>query len=439
MNDSICLATNYLLMTEATVLMWEGLHRELEACEVQLVLLTTSIPEGPVAFTVIQVPYLLKDYAKQFLSVEDEAVVAPEDFDLLAADSARSAYPYSSVDGLPGLSACRRIIRSVLTLLEPGVVLTWDSTSPLACITTHLCNRMGIPTRVLERGFLPETLMIESRGIQGASDLRTQWLAYEPPREVPGLFSKTSSYFRENRPKKYVKEGAVTNLDDLRNELDLTGQRVVVFFGQFDACGLIPANSRQRYYNSPVFSSTLDAMMALWGEVSKLQNVALVFKPHPMDREPYSVARIDGVRVIENADVHSLIEIADVVAAQFTTLQFEAALYEKPVLLLGQSAWCGRGAAYEVVQREMLPAVLCDALDRVEWARHGECTRSFVSWLMNDFLIGYTSTVPTRRRIADLAKFLATITVRPVVRASVEQRIELTLGWLSQVRVPTSK
>ena len=73
-----------------------------------------------------------------------------------------------------------------------------------------------------------------------------------------------------------------------------------------------------------------------------------------------------------NADhVHALIDLADVVAAQFTTLQFEAGLYDKPVLLLGRSAWWGRNATYQVAARQDLPGALSAALCREDWVRRG--------------------------------------------------------------------
>ncbi len=77
-------------------------------------------------------------------------------------------------------------------------MLTWDSTSPLAVIVQALCHEAGLPVQSLERGLLPETLMIESRGIQGYSDLRTHWLAREmPAADATALYERVAGVLFE--------------------------------------------------------------------------------------------------------------------------------------------------------------------------------------------------------------------------------------------------
>jgi hypothetical protein len=286
-------------------------------------------------------------------------------------------------------------------------VLTWDSTSPLAMIIQSLCLEAGVPVQSLERGLLPETLMIESRGIQGHSDLRTHWLAQEMPAADEAAYERVRTFYLNRKPQKYQQPDFNGGGAALREELKLGDRRAVVFFGHYDPCGMIPADSAQRRYHSPAFASTEDLLMSLGALLKNSTENALIFKPHPLDKNPYTAAKALGVRIVNDVNVHALIDLASVVVAQFTTLQFEAALYDKPVLLAGRSAWWGRGATYEVARREDLGPELLAALRGEDWAVRSANARAFLTWIMEHWLIGYSSGVPARRNLSELAKFLA--------------------------------
>src|ERR1019366_8656076 len=104
---------------------------------------------------------------------------------------------------------------------------------------------------------------------------------------------------------------------------------------------------------------TKDALMAVRAQVDHDPEVAVVFKPHPIDKARYATEKVEGVEIVLDVNVHALLELADVVVAQLTTIQFEAAFYEKPVVLLGHSAWWGRNATYEVNgHKDLHPALL---------------------------------------------------------------------------------
>jgi CDP-glycerol glycerophosphotransferase (TagB/SpsB family) len=160
----------------------------------------------------------------------------------------------------------------------------------------------------------------------------------------------------------------------------------------------------------------------------------VVFKPHPIDTDPYVLANIQGIRVVRDVNVHALIDLADVVVAQFTTLQFEAALYDKPVVLLGRSAWWGRNAAYEVNTRgELIPALQA-ALARKNWTTRAANARAFLTWTMEHFHIGCTETVPARRTLRDFAKFIAETSLDARHLPPLEDRWEAAEAMMEQLR-----
>jgi hypothetical protein len=434
--SGICLATNYMLLTPANRQMWIDLDRHFEDFGIRLVLLSSTTSEEPLPFPVISIPYLLRDFVGMFPAAGNGGHVSAGDLELLQADSARANHSYAPNDALAGLFACRTFLANLLDTLQPGYVLTWDTTSPLAQILQSLAREAGLPVQGLERGLLPETLMIESRGIQGYSDLRTHWLAQDIPEAAanPAAFERIRNYYLSSKPQKYAQPEFGNGGSALRQNLGLNGKKIIAFLGHYDAGGLVPKNSNQRRYNSPVYDSTAEALTAVGDILARDTNVAVVFKPHPMDSDPYVLANIQGIRVVRDVNVHALIDMADAVVAQFTTLQFEAALYDKPVVLLGRSAWWGRNATYEVNSKaELLPALQA-ALTRKNWPARSANARAFLTWTMEQFHIGCTDTVPARRTLRDFAKFIAATSLDARHLPSMEARWEKTEAMMDQLR-----
>ncbi|HXT11676.1 MAG TPA: hypothetical protein VN873_08935 [Candidatus Angelobacter sp.] len=439
--NSLCLATNYLLMTPANRQMWIDFDRHLEDFGARLTLLSSTASDEPLPFPIISIPFLLRDYATSFPGACRNGYISAADWELLRVDSFRSNNAYPPGEGIAGLFACRKFLSSILETLQPGYVLTWDPTSPMAQILQALAREAGLPVQGLERGLLPETLMIESRGIQGYSDLRTHWLAQDIPASAskPEKFERIRDYYLSTKPQKYAQPEFGQGGAALRESLGLKGKKVIVFLGHYDACGLVPKNSNQRRYNSPVYDSTADALTAVGDILAQDASVAVVFKPHPIDSVPYVLANVQGIRVVRDVNVHALIDLADVVVAQFTTLQFEAALYEKPVVLLARSAWWGRNAAYEVNSKAELIPALQAALARKNWPIHSANARSFLAWTMEHFHIGRTATVPARRDLRDFAKFVATTSLDSRHLPPATERWEQVEHALNQLRQPAHK
>src|SRR5947207_12723436 len=126
MSDNLCLAVNYLELTESTRQMWAELDRHLEEFDCRLVLLSTTPDEPPLPFPVLPIPYLIRDYAGVFPAAGAEGgTVSPREMEWLAADSSRAQTTYAPAEALPGLLACRQVARTLLKTLQPGCVLTW--------------------------------------------------------------------------------------------------------------------------------------------------------------------------------------------------------------------------------------------------------------------------------------------------------------------------
>jgi hypothetical protein len=438
-SGKICLAQNCLLWTESTRQMWIDFDRHLDEFGARLVLLSTVEPETPPPFPVLPIPFFLRDYAGRYrVAGGAGGPVSAADLAMLQADSFRANHEYPPGEALRGLFACRQLYATVLEALQPGHVLAFDPTCPLAQVLGPLAAGAGLPAEYIERGLLPETLMIETRGIQAWSDLRTHWLAQDMPAaaDEAAAYERIRAYYLTHRPQKYAQAEFGGGGVEIRRRLGLEGKKVVVFLGGgWEADGHAPRGGAYERHFFTGFPTTLEALLALCGCVKQMPGTALVFKPHPLDKQSYAVAKLMGAQLVGGAagqehsdvNVHALIEAADVVAAQFTTLQFEAALYDKPVLLLARSAWWGRQAAYEVETAESLPAALSAAVERRDWPGHQARARTFITWMMDQFLIGCTDRAPARRNLRDFARFIAATSLDARGLAAPEVRWERTV------------
>ena len=409
-DHKVCLATNYLLMTESTRRMWTDLGNHLAGKGCRLVLLSTILPETPFPFPVFQNPYAMRDFIPALPNTVpcDPLPASPREIELLKTDISRAFIGYSLPEALQGLASFRSYSRELFNALQPNFVLIADNTLCQTALMQRACWDNNIPVQIYERGLLPETLMLESRGIQAWSDLRTHWMARDMGAGDEAAYERIRSYYMARKPKKYDQPDFNGGGSEFKRRLGIEGKKLVVFLGGgYEANGHAAKGSNYERQFFPAFPTTNGALLALRAITAKLPNTAFVFKPHPLDPDPYAVAKIQGTTIVKDVNVHALIDAADVVAAQYTTLQFEAALYNKPILLLARSAWWGRNATYEVTRDEDLPAMLQAALEKRDWQTRQKNAGGFVTWMADHFLVGNTPEVPTRSNLRDLAHFIA--------------------------------
>jgi hypothetical protein len=441
--NNLCLATNCGLLTDAgkpgsSRQVWVDLDRHLQEHGSRLVLVSSAIPESPLPFPVIQVPFWLRDYTTQFPNAGlAGGMIGTADFNLLQADIFRANHAYPPGEAIKGMFACRDFFGRVLDTLRPGYVLGWDPAYPVTQILQSQARERGLPVQGIERGLLPETMVIESQGMQAWTDLRTHWLAdgLDQAKTDPAAFQRIRSYYLARKPIKYAQAEYGGGGAEIRKKLGLENQKIVLFLGGgYEANGHAPKGGVYERHYFTGYPTTNDALMGLWHDVCRRPGTALVFKPHPLDPQPYSVAKVVGVKMGNDFNVHALIDAADVVAVQYTTLQFEAALYDKPILLLARSAWWGRKAAYEVGSPGELPAVLDAALARRNWPEYQAGARHFITWMMEHFLIGTTERTPARKNLRDLARYVARLSIDSRNLPSAEDRWHQTEQAVAAMR-----
>lgn len=406
--NRICLVSCFLPVDEQLSAVCARFAELLAEQGHQLVLLTNDEP-GRLSVPAVQVPFELRGFLELVPSqLSVEAPLDESDRMLIERDrSWNESADYPVVQAEAGLEACRRFFQEFIGELRPVAACVWGDSLPQSVVLRHVLERCQVPAFVLERGLLPDTFMLEAKGNGSDSGL---WgdteLASLVMSHPGGELDSKAAYFNDPAVAKYSQSGWESP-DALRARLGLGGRRVIVFFGQHDpASGLVPRDEKARRL-SPVFASVSDALSELVQASIGLDEIALLYKPHPKDAHDYrELAGNALVRVVSDVGSQSLFALADVVAVMTSTVQFEALWHAKPIFLMAQSPLAGKGVAYEVHDRESVRTVLSQALERVGHAARQQQANRLLNGLIDRYLIGLHDETPTATHLAELATFI---------------------------------
>jgi tetratricopeptide (TPR) repeat protein len=328
------------------------------------------------------------------------------------------------------LSGCAALAASLADQLAPEAVLLWCFTSPQSRVFKRVFDDRCIPTWYLERGFFPDTLMLEQAGHAALSELHAGFAASHAAHETgsdTGAFDALREHVTRWAPPKHAQAAAVSAAD-LRNRWAGESDRLVLFLGQSDrSSGLIPGTAAERRRHSPDFASTADALDHVILASRAIGNCRVVFKPHPYAGAEDAPVRPDVI-MARDVHLHSAIEAADLVVGQVTTALFDALLFDKPIVSLGRSVLSGRGISYDCPSRDQLGSTMNAAIQRRGFDARMARSRAFIGWLARHFLIAGSGDVPAVRPLDDLSEFIAENALPPEDRP-----VELRLSDLNQL------
>ena len=302
-----------------------------------------------------------------------------------------------------GIDSCRRVARDTLSALSPAVALFWSSgVFPVSRIWHDAATQLGIPAFCLERGLLPETWMVDAGGMQAQSDLCTHPAVSDLLNRhvLTDTLDRYRDWYRDTLPRKYGVPGDGST--SLRGRLGLSGV-IVVCLGGADCAGLLPRSIPGAELTSPGYADSRAMLEALDRAAAEFPEVSFVFKPHPFNAPLYPDLFFGRVRVVITADPVDLIELSDVVVCGISSLQIDAVLLRRPVVLTARSVLQGRGVAYEALRPAELSAAIEAALNRENLSQKQAEGDRLLDGLLTHFFYALTSAVPARG-LADLAR-----------------------------------
>jgi len=175
---------------------------------------------------------------------------------------------------------------------------------------------------------------------------------------------------------------------------------------------------------SPIFNSSADVLNELKKIVQKRTDLILIFKPHPQDSKEY-FSDDNSIIIDRTANIHTLMKNADLFAAIGTTVQYEALLYEKPIIQLGRSFISGKDICYELQSREELESLIDGALTLENFEKKIENSKSFIEFICDKYLFKVKDDSPIKNELKDFAAHLKNILPLNYFRKLSEEEIKL--------------
>jgi len=271
---------------------------------------------------------------------------------------------------------CRWMAERVLAAYElmfeavqPDVVLTWNGVALLQKAPVHLAEREGVPCFFLERGLLPDTLVVDPQGVNYASHIGGDgWLSRPVPEPTADEAEQARRYCRAltERRRSVVNHGRDASERAVREALAIPPDSRVV---------LLPLQLEQDsniLYNSPHYKTMPDIIRDVAGALAHRDDVVTVIKSHPEDGDRLAELRAlcgDRVRLSHDLSLHALLDVADVVVTVTSTVGLEALTQGKPVVVLGLPVYAGKGFTHDLDRPDALPGLLGRALADAEQGR----------------------------------------------------------------------
>ncbi len=380
------------------------LSEALQARDTRLLLLTTNLcPELRTLY--FQIPYAFSEFNR--IGVEPRPL--PNE-DLLVAVERHWIRDVPEVDVRRGARCCRSFYEQLFQHLQPDFVAPWNALFPHSRIVQLLCEEQDIPTFTFERGFLPDTLMLDRLRNNAESELNNSVTlahvakAYEPNEK---LLEQYTAYYQKQRPAKYSL-GSKDALARQSRELDAhkqAGRPLVLALSQAHGGGIYPRSSRAARRNFAHFDSLEAALERL---VEAAGSAQVAFRDHPINRVEKRPTRVpSNILELNEGPLHQVLPFADVIVSfGSTTAIYEALLLDKPLVVVGDTP-IGRFHPYVRCQNGDLKDALEEAQSKEKRAQYRVRAKAALSFLLEHFLYAENEEVPVVHSVSDLAEFIS--------------------------------
>ena len=409
--EDICVASTFLPLTDDWAEFWTDLRHRLQQRRIELLLLPTTSSDR-IDFPFIRIPYQLSGFA-DLISPRPTWSAIPSATALLDSDAAWSGNSGPIADAPLGLQVCRDFYRAILDILRPSSVLAWNPTVPQSRVFLAEATERGVPSWGLERGLLPNTLMLESRSVSALTDLSLSPALRSTLRAHvadPERVTLIRSHYLSSLPTKYPSRDHCDGAS-MRRRLGIPPDAsMFCLFGSAEAANTTPRSNHERRLTSPFFANLPTAAAALHDALAVDANRWLVIQTHPIDRPHLTLSPGPRLVVTDAENIHSLLAATDVCAVLgCSTVQFEALIHEKPLLLLSRSQLSGTSVAYEFRGGDLSPVVEA-AARRKDWKERRCAADRFLDFTCEHFLYGYRG-APVRHDLDSLCDLLADLKV----------------------------
>ncbi len=239
-----------------------------------------------------------------------------------------------------------KYINLLLDKLNPVRVILWNEFYPFHIIFDNICRERKIDIVFMEFGCIPGTFALDKKGQQGES-----WVAlhrgkrYRDTSETKEIIHWIRNT-RLNRNLQPPTQFNCTRISGYKKD-----KPIIVYLGQddYESC-LIPYTRKTKYYHSPFFKSS-NAAAHVIERICQSNNWNFIYKIHPIMAqmgETYDLnPKTTGV-VVNEVDLYSVIESADIVITILSQGSYHALIQEKPVIMLGYNQLRYKKCTYQL-------------------------------------------------------------------------------------------
>jgi hypothetical protein len=407
MKRGLHLISSYLPNNPFVDAFFGSMAAELRRHGQEMLLLPTYAPQND-ELQYVQISYTLAGYTQLALPVNgvDIGLVPAGLADAEAAWTRRSR---SAAAHGSAVATCSRFFGQLLDEMEPDTVSIWNPTVPQGRLLQMACLARAIPCFGIERGVFAETMMVESREVGAQADVAlnpTLRSVLAATAADPARLEGIRQYYSQRDFSRYAMAPACSGAE-LKADVGVPADaRTVVLMLSVAAANWLPRSMPGARFTSPWFESAQQAVAEL---VAALPDDAyLIVQDHPLDRGHWKPAPHPRLRHVRGAHLQTLFDTADLLAfLGATTVQHEALLADKPLLLLSRSQLAGQGVAHEYAGHGLTELVV-RALRGEGRAAHREGAARYVPFLFDHALFGLSGS-PARQTAADLARHLASL------------------------------
>jgi hypothetical protein len=242
---------------------------------------------------------------------------------------------------------------------RPQFVLCWNGWTLPWSVANALGRKHGAFVLCAERGLVPDSLVLDSEGVNAGSYLAGEkWRRIAEREPSAGDREWASEYrrrYREERRTVVSKRGATSHTKVATDELGIPADAMVVL------CPAQLDEDTNPVLFAPEFPTNASVLEALRSAALNLGRIFVLFKTHPEDLSaPQDYSRLlQGIgAMVGDVPLHDLLDVAQVVVTRNSTVGFEGLLAGKPVIALGRALWTGKGFTNDIRGREDLAHAL---------------------------------------------------------------------------------
>lgn len=394
----LALASSYEILGPRQIARWNHLGDALEARGTQLFLLTTNIQPG-LRVPHLQIPYGLSEF--NALKLSPSEVTGQKQLLNIEQYWVRN---FNKQQATTGLGICRHFYEDLLDRLEPDVVSIWNTQLPQGRIFQLLCEENDIPVFTIERGLLPETLLLDRGRLHSASELGHSLVHHSIARNYQAnqeIVSAYKDFYAKEKPAKY------SGGNDARRQkkaLADSKKPLTLVLGQALGGGVLPRSNALARRNFPSFDSYEAVLKQLQDGLPEMQ---IGFRDHPINGWENAPVRLpQGTLRLEEGPLHEVLAQAEVVVVLgASTVLFEALVQEKPLVVVGNTQINAFSPYYACRDGDAVSAV--KQAQEEGYAGMKDGAERALSFVLEHALVAEREEVPTAQKLDDLATFLS--------------------------------